>query len=53
MKTKNEKEEKEEDRYFDLLCDLEDALNDEYNEEEMGILTGEFAALLDEWEVLL
>ena len=51
MKTKKEKEEN--DRYFDLLCDLEDALNAEDNEEEMGLLTGEFAALLDEWEVLL
>jgi len=51
MKNKNKKE-KEEDRYFNLLCDLEDALEDEFNEEEMDILRGEFQALLDEWEII-
>ena len=52
MKNKNKKE-KEEDRYFNLLCDLEDALEDEFNEEEMDILRGEFQALLNEWEIIL
>ena len=50
MKTK---EEKETDCFFNLLCDLEDALGDEYSEEEVDILRGEFMALLDEWETIL
>ena len=50
MRTRNEKEW---DRFFSLLCDLEDALENEYNEQDMDILRGEFQALLDEWEIIL
>ena len=50
MKTRDEKEDI---RFFNLLCDFEDALEAEYNEQDMDILRGEFRVLMDEWEAIL
>jgi len=42
----------EDDRMINLLCDLEECLEDEYNAQEMDILKSECTAQLDKWETL-